>query len=84
VRLRVQRFRVSGVGLMVYHAGALPEVLLHELGADHLDEGAVARGRHRARHHRLPCAWGPVQQHPPRRVDPDLRFPNLYYSQAWS
>ena len=45
------------------HAGALADVLLHQLRAGHPDEGAVRVVRHRTRQQRLARARGPVQQH---------------------
>lgn len=49
------------------HAGALADVLLHQLRAGHADEGAVGVVRHCARQQRLPRARRPVQQHTLRR-----------------
>ena len=45
------------------HAGALADILLHQLAAGHAYEGAVCVVRHRARQQRLPRAWRAVQQH---------------------
>lgn len=45
------------------HAGALANVLLHQLAAGHADESAVCVMRHRTRQQCLPRSWRPIQQH---------------------
>ena len=46
------------------HAGALADVLLHQLRPGHANEGAVRVVRHCPRQQCLARAWRPVQQHP--------------------
>ena len=55
-----------------HEAGALPDVLLDELGADESDEPGVRAVRDRLREEGLPGARGAHEEHALRRLDPHL------------